>query len=403
MHKLLLIGFALTLWASSPETVENGRTPSGKAVTIEFTENLRLGPDSGEDYHAWSGATVTVDVNSNGHIFVVDTGSNRIVEFNKEGEFVQEIGQKGQGPGEFQFLKAFRIFKDGSGAVAFDDLTSHAQFSDYDKDIKYQDQRRGAFQGTLESLAISPNGDFMGSFYMTMGKNGILTHTAVLDKDLKPVIKLGSKPAPNFDPSKLTDPNWWVDFYASWFKLIADGIGLSAFSHDGHIYTAMTNKYEITKYNDKLEKVMVIKRDYKPIIQTTDDLLAFSDPIRSEIISTLPAGLHQFITPTVVNRALEKADFPPSKQPIFGMIPMEDGGLMVVHNFKPQTGESYADIFSKEGKFVGQSKLPPVAVNFFGSFFGDPVKFMFYKGQAYAIEVNEDEEPTLVRYNYKMK
>lgn len=404
MNKFLLIGLCLSFTAIAAETVENGKKPTGKAISIEFKENLRLSADSGEDHHMWSGATVTMDVNNQGHIFVVDTGGNRILEFDKKGAFVRQIGKKGQGPGEFQFLKGFRIFKDGSGAIAFDDMSAYALFSEYDGSMTYKDRKQIQPAGSIESLTFAPDGSHMGAFYMTYDqKKGTMTHTAVLNKELKPVIELTKKKAPNFNPQKLSDPNWWVEFYGTWFNLVATGLGISAFDAMGNIYTCNTSKYEITKYNNKLEKVMVIKRDYQPIIQTTEDLMAFSDPIRAEIISSLPASLHQFITPTVVTRAIEKAEFPASKQPIFGMIPMEDGHLLVVHDFDPKSGDSFADIFNKEGKFVGQTKLPRVSVNFFGSFFGDPVKMVFHKGQAYAIEVSEEDEPALVRYDYTVK
>jgi len=400
MTKYLWLGICLTLFLSATETVENSQTPEGKTVTIQFKENLRLSADSGEDYHTWTGATVTMDVNNQGHMFVVDTGGNRILEFAPDGTFVRQIGKKGQGPGEFQFLKGFRIFKDKEGALAFDDMSNHALFSTYDKDMNYVDRKQHQPAGSIESLTFSPNGDYMGAFYMTYDpQKGTKTHTAVFDKDFKPVIDLTTKKAPNFDPNKLSDPNWWSDFYGSWFNLVATGLGISAFDNQGNVYTCNTNEYIITKRNSKLEETLIIKRNYKPIIQTDEDLLAFSDPIRSEIISSLPASLHPFITPQVVKNAIEKAEFPARKQPIFGLIPMEDGHLLVVHNFNPQTGESFADIINKDGKFVGTTKLPRVSVNFFGSFFGDPVKMMFHKGQAYAIEINDDDEPSLVRYN----
>ncbi len=134
-----------------------------------------------------------------------------------------------------------------------------------------------------------------------------------------------------------------------------------------------------------------------------DDLDAYADPIRAEILSLLPANLHQYITPQVVSRAIELAEFPPHKQPIFGMVPMEDGGLLVVHDFDPISGKVVADIFTRQGKYIGQTNLPKVSVNIFGSFFGNPVKMVLKGGKAYVIESRDDGETALVRYRYELK
>jgi len=399
---MVLIG-ALSWVHGGESVVENGLTPSGKA-TMVFTEELRINADSGdEDYYLWSGATLAVEVDKRGHMYVVDTGGLRIIEFDDQGKYIRQIGKKGEGPGEYQLLKSFKILSDGT-AVGFNDLRAVGVFNYYNDQIQFVESKREDTGMALQSVIFSPNGKHMSSFYMTRDDKGqLITHTAVLDRTFKPLLVLHDIPVVNFDPSQVANGEWWSEFYSHWFGLSNKGQGLFAFREDGDIYTALTNKYKITRYDQSLNKKVVFQRKYKPIPQTEKDLDAYADPIRAEILSSLPANLHQYITPRVVSRAIELAQFPPSKQPIFGMVPMEDGGLLVIHDFNPITGKVVADIFNESGKYIGQTNLPKVSVNIFGSFFGNPVKMILKGGKAYAIESNEDGETALVRYRYQLK
>ena len=405
--KLLSIIFPLFLTAitlAAEVEVTNGTKPTGKALTLAFTEELRLGPDSGDEHHLWSGATVAVEVDKRGHMFVVDTGGNRIMEFDAGGKFVRQIGSEGEGPGEFRMLMSFVILEDGTG-IAYDNRQAQAVFSMYDAAMNFKDSKQvNTNRKAIRSVSFSPSGKHFSSFYMSFIDQKLMTYTGVLNaENLDTEITLHNKPVMPFDGNRVQEGAWWSEFYASWFNLFATGAGTVAFAKDGSIYTASTAKYEITKWSQDLDKQMVIKREYKPILQTEADLAAYADPIRAEILSSLPASLHQYITPGVVSKAIELAEFPSSKQPIFGMVPLEDGGLLVVHDFDAKKNASTADLFDKDGKYIGQAQLPKVAVNIFGSFFGNPVKLVFKGGKAYAIEMNEDLEPSLVRYAYVVK
>ena len=69
------------------------RTPSKQ---IEFEEVLSIG----KEFVFYEKLDVTVD--SEGNIYILDIGNQRILKFNEKGKFIWEAGRKGQGPGEFQ-------------------------------------------------------------------------------------------------------------------------------------------------------------------------------------------------------------------------------------------------------------------------------------------------------------
>jgi hypothetical protein len=58
-----------------------------------------------------------IAVGPTGHIYVADTGNNRVVRFDAEGRFVSAFGSKGTGPGQFDRPAGVAITSDGSVVV----------------------------------------------------------------------------------------------------------------------------------------------------------------------------------------------------------------------------------------------------------------------------------------------
>jgi hypothetical protein len=57
----------------------------------------------------------TLALDSQGNIYVLDSGNNRIQKFAPDGRFISSIGRKGQGPGEF--ISASDIYIDGNDKI----------------------------------------------------------------------------------------------------------------------------------------------------------------------------------------------------------------------------------------------------------------------------------------------
>lgn len=53
-----------------------------------------------------------LDIDKNGNIYVSDLLSKKIYKYNKDGKFLQEIGSRGFGPGEFQSIWGMKIWND---------------------------------------------------------------------------------------------------------------------------------------------------------------------------------------------------------------------------------------------------------------------------------------------------
>jgi len=390
--------------ADEVDQIANGVRPESPALKLVLTEDLRIGPDDGEDWHLWSGAYVTVDVDAAGRIYVADTGGDRVLVFGPDGEYLRQIGGPGAGPGEFQGLYSFAVLNDG--AVAFSNNQELVAFHFFDADMAFLEREPLLPQPVfIQSADFSPNGRWIAATYMKLRpQEGMLTaYTGVLTRKKEEKITLSQQDQTVFDETRMRKPAFWVEFLAGWFRLASRGVGVSAFDRDGTLYTANTSEYTIDVWSSDLKKQRTISRQYKPISLTEAQRDAMVEPIRQEVLAIVPAFLQDMITEGVIRRAVEKADFLPRKMPIFSLVPMDGKGLLVIHDYDPATGDALADIFTPDGRFRGQSKLPRISVNLLGGFFGGPTSIAFRGDRAYTAETNADGEFEVVRYRFVLK
>ena len=124
------------------DAVNPARTPEGSRgyQVIKFSstgeELMRLGipGKAGKgDYQFNSPADVVIG--DNGNIFIADghnpDGNNRVMVYNKDGEFLRTWGQTGYAPGEFHALHAMAIDKKGRLFIA-DRFNNRLQIFDQD-------------------------------------------------------------------------------------------------------------------------------------------------------------------------------------------------------------------------------------------------------------------------------
>lgn len=375
---------------------------STKEEAVVFKEELRLGGSN--DEHLWSGSKIAVQVNSKGHMFVLDPDGYRILEFDPDGKFVKAIGSQGQGPGEFMFLTNFTILDDDT-AIVHENRQALSVFNFYDKDMNFVDRATVKPGKVLQSAIHSGDGKHIrGLFVEPISQEKMNAVIGVIKaEDYSSAIRASVHEMVRSNPARMREPAYWSEYLSQWLALIPQGHGQVVFGPNGTTYTAKTQEYDITIYNADLEEVTNIKREFKPKSMSEEEMLALAEPIREEVLATLPAQLAPLISNGVIANAIEQAEFVPRKQAIFGLVPMEDGGLIVVTNYSAITGEVEADVFNKDGHYIGKAEMPPVIVNSFGAYFGTAVQLFLKNGKAYALENNESGDLELVRYAYKIK
>ena len=106
---LLLLGFSINQkpqWKGKIEeengvkVIKNPKEPLFGEIIFDLEENFSIGNELDENYLFYKVRDIGVDTKD--RIYVLDAGNRRVQVFNKLGQYVMTIGQRGQGPGEFE-------------------------------------------------------------------------------------------------------------------------------------------------------------------------------------------------------------------------------------------------------------------------------------------------------------
>jgi len=98
------------------ECIHNTETPLHPDKTVTFVEDLSIdGEDEDENNILFWPLLSFVDDNEN--IYIIELQDQVIKVFGSDGEYIQTIGAKGNGPGEFQMISGLAVTKEGKIAV----------------------------------------------------------------------------------------------------------------------------------------------------------------------------------------------------------------------------------------------------------------------------------------------
>ncbi len=88
-----------------------------RPLTADFPEVYRVGGLAAPDWAQFTG-TGDLGFDASGNLHVLDAEGFRVVVINPAGELVRTVGQRGEGPGDFQDPTALVVWRDGRFAVA---------------------------------------------------------------------------------------------------------------------------------------------------------------------------------------------------------------------------------------------------------------------------------------------
>lgn len=74
-----------------------------KTLNIILEKELEIGVEEGDENYMFAGI-IDVEVDSKENIYVLDWKNHTVKKYNEDGKFIQNIGQRGQGPGEFSAI-----------------------------------------------------------------------------------------------------------------------------------------------------------------------------------------------------------------------------------------------------------------------------------------------------------
>jgi hypothetical protein len=94
--------------------VTNPAKPSEGTTTLKPQELWRAG---GDDEDVIFGVVRQIDVDDAGNVYLLDVQLNQVHVFDRDGNFLREIGREGEGPGEFRRPSSMFIMPDGRIAI----------------------------------------------------------------------------------------------------------------------------------------------------------------------------------------------------------------------------------------------------------------------------------------------
>lgn len=137
--------------AAAQETVE--LPARDRMLNASFQEVFTVGTFDGADWETF-GEVAQVGFDAQGNLHILDAQVSRFVVVDREGRFVRQWGQAGEGPGEWRNVVGAAVFRDGATAVA--------------------DMGHGVLQ------LFSPEGEFLGTGPL---RDGAVTRVGTIQPD----------------------------------------------------------------------------------------------------------------------------------------------------------------------------------------------------------------------------
>jgi len=346
----LILGIACqkqkTSWKGTIETkdgatiVKNTKYPIYDDPVLELAEDLVIKGSEEIEEQMFQNIN-TLDVDEEGHLYILDEQAGNIKVFDASGSFQKTIGRKRQGPGEFGM--PISLFLSQQNQIIVNDM-GQRKVQYFDKEGNYLKEFSIADKFLFFGPMVTSNGDLIVTYTIPQEKpatvlqkfnpkfESILTFTSI-PMDIPPVINI-------FVARSLTSLRWAVTY------------------NDEIIWADIKNpEYELRFHDTDGKLKRIITRDYDPISITTDDK----------------------------DRLMEQTFGDP---PFLGFS-FDDLGHLFIKRYDQEADEvgNLYDIFDSGGKYIAQMlfKMNPM---------------IWKKGHMYTIE--EDEEGFKVVKRYKV-
>lgn len=349
--------------------VSNTGTPAWTAETAwRFEEDLRLGTamatgDAAEQF----GSIRSVASDSQGRIFVLDGMVEQIRVFEPTGAYSHSIGGRGRGPGEFSGASELDIGRGDTLTVLDDGLM---RFSVFAPDGTLVANHRRDIVGTGAPLRSSLNdGGYLDwALAFPDGRLG----ARVL---LYPV-----RYAPGLERADTFPPIEVVQRMVSGGRMpLLDFGGFPVASADrtGSVWFAHSQEYRVFRRG--------LEGDTTLAFRLPTEAAPLGEPEREYVRRRWS---HR---PDLLAEQLEA--LPETKPIIYGIVPDNDGHVLVFVDVAGEEAGTVLDVFSESGEYLGRVKLPvPVPLRP-----GGPPVVHATRDYLYAVVEDEMEVPYVLR------
>lgn len=320
--------------------IKNPRKPLYGEEVVEFEEELSIGEPEGSKEYMFSMIS-SIDVDSNGNIYVLDVKESHTKVFDSDGRFVRIIGKRGQGPGEFHLPHTVQVTAKNE-VVVFDPLPQKLLF--FSKDGKY---KKSIPTTKLFGYPLINSEGYIISLVRKEGIENPKYELHRLDLQLSSLSFYFSYPKPDFTQQGINP----FREYLKW--TIANSNEL--------IYGMPDSDYDLRILNSQGNLVRRIMKDYAPVKISEEEIKRRMEGISDRDKYSIPKyhGAFRFIVADDENRI-----------------------FVCTWEKTKDRSASYFDVFDAEGKYI--VKIPIK----YSMLLGRP---LIFKGNKLHL-INEDDD-----------
>jgi hypothetical protein len=333
--------------------VRNPAQPIYKKDIISFEEELQIGSADKSDKYIFS-AIDGLDVDDNGHIYILDSRAAQVKVFGPDGEYLRSIGGRGQGPGEMQMPLFLQITADNE-LVVQDLATQH--FLYFSLDGRFLRQRANwKTEHPVLPVKIDQQGNLIGLETFApppMGGKVLRKYNS----NFETIITLAEQPP---DMAAKTE-----------YNILRATFYFDVFPND-NIILGHSEKYELDILNPEGKLIKKILKKHRRMRIRDDD----KDFYRERYESFIKIG--------------GKLNFP-GYFPCFSDIAVDDKGRIFVKTFEREKNKKdtfYFDLFDEEGKYLAKM---PIAINLNRD-------SVWKNGKLYTVETSQEGVLMVKRY-----
>ncbi len=347
------------------KVVKNPIEPVYGEIVFELEEDLSIGNESDENTMFFRPGGIATD--SQGNIYVVDGGNHRIQKFRSDGQYLQTIGRKGQGPGEFE--SPYDVWLDPENKIY---VSEGRKIQIFNKDGEFI--RSVKLLNFITEFGVTDEGNIMACAF-GRSEEGQTRELILIDSEGIKSEAIVSFPSP--------------------MRLVRRGNSAFGLTHDYSpdlIFCPIDERSGIYGHSSEY-RLFVFKSSGKVmhIIEKNEPPLAISQREKDKIVKDIIDSQEDRGTPWPKGVVEEGADFA-KYRPFYNRLLKDDEGNIYVRKLKSvfdeKEGEEF-DILNAEGYYIYRTRLPFTP--------------HLIKG-GYIYRVNTDEETGEIRLiRYKVK
>jgi hypothetical protein len=323
--------------------VKNPADPLYGDIHLDLEEEISIGNENDENY-MFNGVT-DVATDSQGNIYVLDRMNFRVQKFDHNGQYLQTIGKKGQGPGEFE--RPARLFLDTQDNIYVTDGGPRIEgrmIKIFNSSGEFVQVIR--LESPISDFHVDSEGNILANVaqrvergtikaVVKMNSEGKMIKKIAEFSDVKTVRKRSSERTARFRVSHFYTPR------------------LSFSPIDGQTFSyAYSTEYQ----------VFVIDKDGKLLlkIQKNEVPHSISQSEKKYIIEQLEESISRSGAKWPEGVLEEACNFPQTR-PFFWWAVADDMQRLFIWRVKSVLDESEErefDVFNKEGYFIYRAKIP---------------------------------------------